>query len=69
MSVVAFTKEENQLLKEWDKSHDCDFREAKDIGAIGGRLTYQLTPTGLGMVTKVICACGKEADLTDYDSW
>jgi hypothetical protein len=26
---------------------------------IGGALTYSFTPTGLGMITKVSCGCGK----------
>ena len=43
------------------------------LGAIGGGVTYTFTPTGLGVVTKVIFAKGTDAemelDLTDYDCW
>lgn len=39
-------------------------------GAIGGRLTYQFTPTSIGLVTKVIDGCTKEElDLTDHTAW
>jgi len=38
-------------------------------GAIGGGLTYEFTPTDMGVVTKVRYFNGKELDLTDYDSW
>lgn len=38
-------------------------------GAIGGGLTYEFSPTGLGMVIKVKYFNGAELDLTDYDAW
>lgn len=39
-------------------------------GAIGGRLTFCFTPTGIGTVVIVKDAVTKkEIDLTDYDSW
>ncbi len=43
-------------------------------GAIGGGLTYEFTPTGLGTVTRVTWGkgCGeweKTLDVTDYDLW
>lgn len=43
------------------------------LGAIGGGLTYEFTPTGLGTVVVVYFrkGSGSEAhiDLTDYDMW
>jgi hypothetical protein len=39
------------------------------VGAIGGRIKFQFTTTGLGIIAIVKCACGEEVDLTDYDSW
>lgn len=38
-------------------------------GAIGGRETFYFTPTGLGVIVKVKCACGEELDLTNYEEW
>lgn len=55
--LVSFNK--------WHKEHKqvCELTYA---GAIGGRLTYSFTPTGLGTVVRVKCACDEEIDLTDY---
>ncbi len=47
--------------------HNCSVSKDKG-GAIGGSLTYCFTPTTLGVVAEVKCACGKKIDLTDY-SW
>lgn len=55
---------ELKTLSEW--THDCPLTEH---GAIGGAVTYEFTPTNLGVVTKVKCACGETKDLTDYDEW
>jgi hypothetical protein len=38
-------------------------------GAAGGAITYTFTPTMIGLVIKVQCACGAEEDVTDYDEW
>lgn len=39
-------------------------------GAIGGSITYQFTPTGLGVICKVIHNFTKaEIDITDYENW
>ena len=38
-------------------------------GAIGGRWTYKLTPTGLGTIIVVQCICGEEENVTDFNSW
>ena len=43
------------------------------LGAIGGGLTYEFTPTSLGTVTNVYFCRGtvfeSKIDLTDYDEW
>jgi hypothetical protein len=38
-------------------------------GAVGGRYTFEFTPTSLGTIQKVLCACGESCDVTDYESW
>jgi len=61
---------DNKQLKdyiEWDKKHQCKFKN--NCGAIGGRLTFTFTPTGLGVIIKVKCACGEELDLSNYEEW
>lgn len=60
-------KGETECLNKWLAEHT----EACKMpyGAIGGRYTYHITPTGIGTVTSVSCACGEKKDVTDYDSW
>lgn len=47
-------------------AHKCPI---KYDGAIGGKWTYEFTPTSIGTVCKVRCACGYSDDLSDYNSW
>ena len=62
-------EEDSKKFTEWDGKHKkgCDCYH--NPGAIGGRLTFSFTPTGLGCITVIKCACGEKLDLTDYDSW
>lgn len=40
------------------------------FGAAGGELTYEFTPTSIGVVEKVTHAGTKQTlDLTEYDTW
>ena len=67
MPHFGLNDEEMTKLNKWLKKHDktCPFK--KEQGAIGGRLTYSFTPTGLGIITEVECACKEKIDLTDYN--
>jgi hypothetical protein len=62
------TEEEENKYKIWIKEHNktCSIKYA---GAIGGKITFQFTPTSLGLVTQVVCGCGKKLNLTDYEGW
>ncbi|OGY62855.1 MAG: hypothetical protein A2745_01335 [Candidatus Harrisonbacteria bacterium RIFCSPHIGHO2_01_FULL_44_13] len=60
--------EEVKKLSEWKETHRCRYR-GKTGGAIGGKITYCFTPTTIGTIIRVECACGKDIDLTDYDGW
>jgi len=58
---------ESEVVNKWWSKHKCSKRYA---GAIGGALSYKITPTGIGTVLKAECGwCKKEKDLTDYDVW
>lgn len=58
-------------LNKWIKKHNkkCPFTTQKSCGAIGGRLTFSFTPTGVGIITEVECACKEKIDLSDYEEW
>ena len=62
--------EECKKFNVWDKEHikTCKIYNGGS-GAIGGRMTYCFTPTSLGTVVKVKCACGEEVDVTAYEMW
>lgn len=62
---------EERTFQEWKEKHDvmCPYVIGKkSIGSIGGRLTYRFTPTGLGTLVSVKCACGRHKDLTDMEN-
>lgn len=72
MSNFQLTKQEVQRLKEWDELHIITHHGGKDPDntPIGGRLTFEFTPTSLGVIVQVRCACKQDTcDLTDYDAW
>ena len=65
--IFALDEDMDEEFAFWDKNHKCKLKE--ECGAIGGRLTFSFTPTGLGTITKVKCACGEEVDFSDYEEW
>ena len=52
----------------WLKEHNkvCD---SKDVGAIGGRFKFSFTPTSLGCILIIKCACGEQLDLSHTEQW
>ena len=68
---MRYELDPDQIVKEqtWNREHKKTCKVYNNQGAIGGRLTYTFTPTGLGIVTRVECACGEKYDLTDYECW
>ena len=66
-------KEYDNALAFMDK-HDREKHGKTDevpryCGAIGGGYSYVFTPTSLGNSLKIICSCGEECNVTDYDIW
>ena len=63
--VFELTYEESKKARDWIKKHkmECNLR----AGTIGDRFSYSFTPTGLGVLSSVHCACGASENLTDYD--
>jgi len=73
MKVFSLTDEQCKLARDFEKNHKCpiklDVFGHKNFGAIGGGFTYSFTPTGLGDIEVVRCACGAELCLTNTDDW
>ena len=67
---MKFELDDNELVRllAWLTEHDKNCPMIY-CGAIGGRLSYEFTPTGLGCVVIVRCACKAEINLTDYSEW
>ena len=68
MLDFELTEKQRLEISAWDATHKCRIRH-KFTGAIGGRLSYTFTPTGLGMAIFVECACGETLDLTKSEEW
>jgi hypothetical protein len=59
------TKEQLARFKEWDNNHRCDAY----LNAIGERVSFKFTPTGLGMIVDAECICGEKLSLTESENW
>lgn len=57
-------------LTKWKNAHTlvCSYR---GTSAVDESITYQFTPTPLGMIIKVRCSCTlrDSIDLSEYESW
>jgi len=66
---------ELETFKKWDKEHKktCEVIHRATTGefmdAVGYRLEFIFSPTGLGDGITVKCACGEKCNCTDIDSW
>lgn len=66
MGNFILSPEQDMEISEWRNNHDCT---QEDVGVIGGRITFCFTPTGLGVVKVIKCACGQRLDVTEYEEW
>ena len=68
------TPEELKRIAEWETEQDQKWAEKFKTprayyGASGVSLTYEFTPTSLGVVCKVRHVGGEELDFTEYLDW
>lgn len=64
--MFELTAKEQDKLNIWMATKDLLIY----TGTIGGRFTYQFTPTSLGVIVKVLDGLDKtEIDLTDYSDF
>jgi hypothetical protein len=64
--MFKLTEDQQEEAKKWINGHGCPIDYE---GAIGGKITYNFTPTGIGVIERVTCSCGSVLDLTEYDKW
>lgn len=76
--AMTFTVDVGQAnqFSEWLTEHEktckyagVDSRGLPRNGCMGGQISFTFIDTTLGRITKVECACGGEADLTEYGNW
>lgn len=69
--MFKFDNDEAFKMQVWLTEHNekCKLREGKNTGAIGGRISYTFTPTSLGIIKKVSCACGESICVNDFENW
>lgn len=62
------TDDEVRKYHDWLKEHNkkCPIRYE---GAIGGKITFSFTQTGIGCFAKVGCACGEELLLSNVEEF
>lgn len=57
--------EEKSANKFIDKHKDCYLKST-----IGGKFTFIITPTGLGLIVSIKCnVCNEEEDITNCTNW
>lgn len=68
MRTFELSDKEEKLISEWNKEHKktCGLGQ-NTLAAIGGRLTYSFTPTGIGAIKKVTCMCGGSTMINELD--
>lgn len=67
MIFFSLTEEQTEKALVWQEEL-C--KDDANIGAIGGRFTYKITPTGLGNIIIIVDNVTKqELNVTDYEDW
>ena len=60
------TKEEDEAIDKWQQKHiKTKHGGNRYAGAIGGRFSYEFTPTGLGVLGICRCSCGDSFDFQE----
>ena len=61
--IFELSYDESKKAREWIENHklECSLSE----GTIGDRFSYSFTPTGIGVLSSVKCACGESFIITD----
>lgn len=66
-NVLTFTITEDEVARVKDQidEHLKTCKPRPDV--TGAWFSYMFLPTGIGVISKVVCPCGAQFDMTDYD--
>lgn len=71
-NTIVFTVDAERVAKirEWKDKHEKEKHKGNSYaGAIGGRYTYEFTPTSIGEFGRIKCSCGDYFDFDDGSDW
>ena len=62
--------EDVKRIDDWKARHEAEKHNGSGYaGAIGGRYTYEFTPTSRGTFGRIRCSCGDHFDYDDGTNW
>lgn len=68
--TFSITPEQVEAIRAWKKEHEAEAHGGSEYaGAIGGRYTYEFTPTSIGTFGRIRCGCGAKFDFDDGSEW
>lgn len=68
--TFSITPEQVEAIRTWKKKHEAESHGGSEYaGAIGGRYTYEFTPTSIGTFGRIRCGCGAKFDFDDGSEW
>lgn len=63
---LEFDEEEKKRIDAFYQKH----KDCKLTSTIGGKIMYEITPTGLGPIIAIRCnSCNGVEDITEYEKW
>ena len=68
--TFSITPEQVEAIRTWKKEHEAEAHGGSEYaGAIGGRYTYEFTPTSIGTFGSIRCGCGAKFAFDDGSDW
>lgn len=71
-NTFVFTVDADRVekIRKWKAQHEKEKHNGSSYaGAIGGRYTYEFTPTSIGEFGRIRCSCGDHFDFDDGSDW
>ena len=71
-NTITFTIDSDcvEKIRKWKEQHEKEKHNGNSYaGAVGGRYTYEFTPTSIGEFGRIRCSCGDHFDFDDGSDW